>query len=109
MHTRIKASIGIHPFPFATARIVPSPHGRLRPLPAVAYVVAVRRDLTETPGADEALAFLRDAYAARLTRAGKTAEQLIQQIDLSPHGNFAADTQQNAGAIRAVFAKAPGL
>ena len=40
-------------------------------------------------------------------RAGKSAEQLIQQIDLTPHADFAADIQQNAAAIRAVFAKAP--
>jgi glyoxylase-like metal-dependent hydrolase (beta-lactamase superfamily II) len=40
-------------------------------------------------------------------RAGKTADQLIQEIDLKPHGDFAADPQQNASGIRAVFAKAP--
>jgi hypothetical protein len=42
-------------------------------------------------------------------RAGKTAEQLTQQIDLARHGDFAADAQQNAAAIRAVFAKAPSF
>ena len=42
-------------------------------------------------------------------RAGKTADQLAQELDLSRHGDFAADAQQNRGAIRAVFAKAPGL
>jgi cyclase len=40
-------------------------------------------------------------------RAGKTADQLVQEIDLKPHGDFAADAQQNASGIRAVFAKAP--
>jgi glyoxylase-like metal-dependent hydrolase (beta-lactamase superfamily II) len=40
-------------------------------------------------------------------RAGKSAEQLSRDIDLSRHGDFAADAQQNQAAIRAVFAKAP--
>jgi glyoxylase-like metal-dependent hydrolase (beta-lactamase superfamily II) len=41
-------------------------------------------------------------------RAGKTADQLVQEIDLSKHGDFAADARQNQSAIRAVFRKAPG-
>ncbi len=41
-------------------------------------------------------------------RAGKSAEQLVKEIDLSRNGDFAADAQQNAAAIRAVFRKAPG-
>jgi len=41
-------------------------------------------------------------------RAGKTVDQLLQQIDLSKHGDFAADVQQNQAAIRQVFRKAPG-
>jgi cyclase len=40
--------------------------------------------------------------------AGKPLEQLEKEIDLSRHGNFAADPQQNVAAIRAVFRKAPG-
>ncbi len=40
-------------------------------------------------------------------RAGKTADQLVQELDLSRHGDYAADVQQNRAAIRAVFAKAP--
>ena len=40
-------------------------------------------------------------------RAGKSAEQLSREIDLSRHGDFAADAQQNQAAIRAVFTKAP--
>jgi hypothetical protein len=41
-------------------------------------------------------------------KAGKTADQLAKEIDLSKHGDFAADAQQNQSAIRAVFRKAPG-
>ena len=41
-------------------------------------------------------------------KAGKTADQLTKEIDLSKHGDFAADTQQNQSAIRQVFRKAPG-
>jgi hypothetical protein len=41
-------------------------------------------------------------------RAGKTADQLIREVSLARHGDFAADAQQNAAAVRAVFAKAPG-
>ena len=40
-------------------------------------------------------------------KAGKTIEQLVKEIDLSKHGDFAADAQQNQSAIRAVFRKAP--
>ena len=40
-------------------------------------------------------------------RAGKTVEQIIREINLTRHGDFAADAQQNEAAIRAVFAKAP--
>ena len=41
-------------------------------------------------------------------KAGKTADQLVKEIDLSKHGDFAADAQQNQAAIRQVFRKAPG-
>jgi hypothetical protein len=34
--------------------------------------------------------------------------QLLKEVDLSKHGDFAADAQQNHGAIRQVFRKAPG-
>jgi len=40
-------------------------------------------------------------------KSGKTADQLVKEIDLSKHGDFAADVQQNQSAIRAVFRKAP--
>ena len=67
------------------------------------------------PGTTETLraqsAFLDDAWkqVSAGKRAGKTLEQLIQQTDLASHGDFAADTQQNAAAIRAMYAKAPAL
>ena len=66
------------------------------------------------PGTVETLraqsAFIDDVWKQVVAgkRAGKTAEQLIREIGLSCHGDFAADAQQNAAAIRAVFAKAPG-
>jgi hypothetical protein len=41
-------------------------------------------------------------------KAGKSADQLVKEIDLSRHGDFAADPQQNQSAIRQVFRKAPG-
>jgi cyclase len=40
--------------------------------------------------------------------AGKTVDQLLKDVDLSKHGAFAADAQQNQTAIRQVFRKAPG-
>jgi cyclase len=42
-------------------------------------------------------------------RKGKTADQLIRELDLARHGDFAADAQQNGSAIRALFAKVPSL
>ena len=41
-------------------------------------------------------------------KAGKTVEQLLKEVDLSKHGDFAADPAQNRSAIRGVFRKAPG-
>jgi glyoxylase-like metal-dependent hydrolase (beta-lactamase superfamily II) len=41
-------------------------------------------------------------------RTGKTVDQLLREVDLSKHGDFAADAQQNQAAIRQVFRKAPG-
>jgi hypothetical protein len=54
-------------------------------------------------------AFIDDLWkqVAAGKRAGKTADQLVKEIDLSRHGDFAADAQQNASGVRAVFAKAP--
>jgi glyoxylase-like metal-dependent hydrolase (beta-lactamase superfamily II) len=55
-------------------------------------------------------AFLDDLWnqVAAGKRAGKPVEQLEKEVDLSRHGDFAADPQQNRSAIRAVFRKAPG-
>jgi cyclase len=41
-------------------------------------------------------------------KGGKTPDQLVKEIDLSKHGDFAADAQQNEAAILQVFRKAPG-
>jgi glyoxylase-like metal-dependent hydrolase (beta-lactamase superfamily II) len=67
-----------------------------------------------SPGTVEILraqsAFIDDVWrqVSAGKKAGKTADQLIKEIPLARHGDFAADAQQNAAAIRAVFAKAPG-
>jgi cyclase len=55
-------------------------------------------------------AFLGDLWkqVSAGKKAGKTVDQLLQEIDLSKHGDFAADAQQNQAAIRQVFRKAPG-
>jgi hypothetical protein len=54
-------------------------------------------------------AFINDLWkqVSAGKHAGKTAEQLIGEINLIPHGDFAADSQQNSAAIRNVYAKAP--
>ena len=67
-----------------------------------------------SPGTVETLrgqsAFIDDVWkqVSAGKRAGKTVEQLIREVGLARHGDFAADVQQNEAAIRAVFAKAPG-
>jgi cyclase len=55
-------------------------------------------------------AFLDDLWTqvAAGKRAGKTVEQLQREVDLSRHGDFAADAPQTQAAIRQVFRKAPG-
>ena len=55
-------------------------------------------------------AFLDDLWkqVSAGKKAGKTVDQLLKDVDLSKHGNFAADAQQNQAAIRQVFRKAPG-
>ena len=55
-------------------------------------------------------AFLDDLWkqVSAGRKAGKTVDQLLKDVDLSKHGNFAADAQQNQTAIRQVFRKAPG-
>jgi glyoxylase-like metal-dependent hydrolase (beta-lactamase superfamily II) len=53
-------------------------------------------------------AFLDDLWkqVSAGKKAGKTVEQLLKEVDLSRHGDFAADTQQNQAAVRQVFRKA---
>jgi glyoxylase-like metal-dependent hydrolase (beta-lactamase superfamily II) len=55
-------------------------------------------------------AFLDDLWkqVAAGKKAGRTLEQLQQEVDLSKHGDFAADAQQNQSAIRAVYRKVAG-
>jgi cyclase len=55
-------------------------------------------------------AFLDDLWTqvSAGKKAGKTVDQLLKDVDLSKHGDFAADAQQNQAAIRQVFRKAPG-
>jgi cyclase len=55
-------------------------------------------------------AFLDDLWKQVATgkKAGKTIDQLLKDIDLSRHGDYAADVQQTQAAIRQVFRKAPG-
>ena len=54
-------------------------------------------------------AFLDDLWkqVAAGKKAGKTVDQLVAEVNLARHGDFAADQQQNQSAIRAVFRKAP--
>jgi glyoxylase-like metal-dependent hydrolase (beta-lactamase superfamily II) len=54
-------------------------------------------------------AFLDDLWTqvAGGKKAGKSLDQLLKDVNLSRHGDFAADEQQNQSAIRAVFRKAP--
>jgi cyclase len=53
-------------------------------------------------------AFLDDLWkqVSAGKKAGKTVDQLLKEVDLSKHGDFAADAQQNQAAIRQVFRKA---
>ena len=54
-------------------------------------------------------AFLNDLWqqVSGGKKAGKTVDRLVQEIDLSRHGDFAADAKQNLTAIRQVFRKVP--
>jgi hypothetical protein len=54
-------------------------------------------------------AFLDDLWkqVSSGKKAGKTVDQLLTDVNLTRHGDFAADQQQNLSAIRAVFRKAP--
>jgi glyoxylase-like metal-dependent hydrolase (beta-lactamase superfamily II) len=57
---------------------------------------------------DAQRAFLDDLWTQVSTgkKAGKTVDQLMKEVDLSKHGDFAADQSQNQAAIRQVFRKA---
>jgi len=54
-------------------------------------------------------AFLDDLWkqVSAGKKAGRTVDQLLTEVNLARHGDFAADQQQNQSAIRAVFRKAP--
>ena len=53
-------------------------------------------------------AFLDDLWkqVSAGKKAGKTVDELLKDVDLSKHGDWAADQQQNQSAIRQVFRKA---
>jgi glyoxylase-like metal-dependent hydrolase (beta-lactamase superfamily II) len=53
-------------------------------------------------------AFLDDLWKQVVAgkKAGKTVDQLLKEVALSKHGDFAADIQQNESAIKQVFRKA---
>ena len=38
-------------------------------------------------------------------KAGKSADQLVKEIDLSRHGSFGVNPESNGGSIRAMFRK----
>ena len=78
----------------------------------------MERGLSEIPGADEALAFLGDAYRTRLRRAGRTVEHPVAVAGLladdaqSPRVVVAGilhdvleDTDATGGEIEAVFGR----
>jgi cyclase len=52
-------------------------------------------------------AFLDDLWkqVSAGKKAGKTVDELLKEVNLSKHGDFAADQQQNQSAIRQVFRK----
>ena len=54
-------------------------------------------------------AFLDDLWkqVSAGKKLGKTVDQLVAEVNLSKHGDFAADQQQTRSAIRQVFLKAP--
>ena len=54
-------------------------------------------------------AFLDDLWkqVSAGKQAGRPLDQVLKEVDLSTHGDFAADAQQNQAAIRQVFRKVP--
>jgi glyoxylase-like metal-dependent hydrolase (beta-lactamase superfamily II) len=75
----------------------------------VQTVVPGHGNLSTTETMKAQSAFLSDLWAqvSAGKKAGKTVEQLQAEIDLSRHGDFAADPQQNRMAIRQLFRKIP--
>lgn len=55
-------------------------------------------------------AYLADMWKQVVSgrQAGKSVDALVKEIDLSRHGNFAADAERNAVSIRAMYSKAGG-
>jgi cyclase len=52
-------------------------------------------------------AFLDDLWTqvSAGKKAGKTVDELVKEVDLSNHGDFAADADQNHAAVRQIFRK----
>ena len=61
---------------------------------------------TETLRAQRAYLADMQAQVRAGIKAGKAADQLAKEIDLSKHGQWAADQMQTRSAIRQVFRKA---
>src|SRR5262249_2170296 len=55
-------------------------------------------------------AYLEDMWSKVVAgrRAGKSADQLVKEIDLSKHQPFGGDPERNAASIRAMYVKAGG-
>jgi glyoxylase-like metal-dependent hydrolase (beta-lactamase superfamily II) len=75
----------------------------------VKTVVPGHGDLGTVDTLERQSAFLADLWnqVSAGKKAGKTVDQLLKDVDLSKHGDFAADANQNQAAIRQVFRKAP--
>lgn len=75
----------------------------------VKTVVPGHGDLGTTDTLRAQSAFLDDLWKQVTAgkKQGKSVDQLIEDVDLSKHGDFAADPAQNQVAIRQVFRKAP--
>jgi cyclase len=75
----------------------------------VTMVVPGHGDLGSVETLRAQSAFLDDLWkqVSAGKKAGRTLDQLLTEVNLARHGDFAADQQQNQSAIRAVFRKAP--
>jgi glyoxylase-like metal-dependent hydrolase (beta-lactamase superfamily II) len=76
---------------------------------SVTMVVPGHGDVGTTATLRAQSAFLADLFGqvSAGKSAGRTLEEMLKNVDLSKHGNFAATPQQNQAAIRAAFRKAP--